>query len=87
MSRGPVVRAMHFRADAVDVPCGGALVSGLRLEPEPPRECLIKGNVNREGEHIYHTPGSRYYEKTKINKPGERWFCIEAEAEATRART
>lgn len=42
----------------------------------------IKGNVNREGERIYHTPwGDRFYERTRIDgKKGERWFCSEKEA-------
>ncbi len=45
-------------------------------------KCLIKGNINRKGDKIYHTPwGSRDYKRTKINtKKGERWFCDEAEA-------
>ncbi len=42
--------------------------------------CLIKGNINRRGERIYHVPGSKWYARTKINKPGERWFCSEEEA-------
>lgn len=50
--------------------------------PDP--NCPIKGNINRDGERIYHTPwGSRFYDKTKINPAkGERWFCDEAEAVA-----
>jgi endonuclease YncB( thermonuclease family) len=48
----------------------------------PSRErCNIKGNINREGERIYHVPGSRSYEATRIDESrGERWFCSEAEA-------
>ncbi|MEQ8860406.1 MAG: thermonuclease family protein [Pseudomonadales bacterium] len=43
--------------------------------------CLIKGNINRRGERIYHQPGDRYYAETRINTSrGERWFCSEAEA-------
>lgn len=46
-------------------------------------DCLIKGNINREGEQIYHRPGQRDYEKTVINEgAGERWFCTPEEAEA-----
>jgi endonuclease YncB( thermonuclease family) len=41
----------------------------------------IKGNINREGERIYHVPGSRSYDETKIDeRNGERWFCTEDEA-------
>jgi len=44
-------------------------------------ECLIKGNINMEGEKIYHVPGAEYYEETSINTDfGERWFCTEEEA-------
>ena len=45
-------------------------------------ECLIKGNVSKSGK-IYHTPGSRWYSRTKISSGrGERWFCSVEEAEA-----
>lgn len=43
--------------------------------------CVIKGNVSRRGERIYHLPGDRHYERTRIDTAaGERWFCSEAEA-------
>jgi endonuclease YncB( thermonuclease family) len=43
--------------------------------------CRIKGNISRAGARVYHVPGGRYYERTKINPSrGERWFCSEAEA-------
>jgi endonuclease YncB( thermonuclease family) len=43
--------------------------------------CLIKGNISSKGEHIYHVPGGKWYEKTQIDtSKGERWFCSEAEA-------
>ena len=45
--------------------------------------CPIKGNINRDGERIYHTPWSPWYERVQIDESqGERWFCDEAEAEA-----
>ncbi len=45
-------------------------------------ECVIKGNISRNG-HIYHLPGSPDYAATRINPSrGERWFCTEAEARA-----
>ena len=49
---------------------------------EAPEGCPIKGNINSEGERIYHTPwGSQWYERTKISPDqGERWFCSEREA-------
>lgn len=52
------------------------------LAGESTGKCLIKGNINAKGEKIYHVPGGRSYAKTKINKPGEQWFCTEAQAQA-----
>lgn len=45
-------------------------------------DCNIKGNINfNTGEKIYHLPGQKYYNSTKINEAaGERWFCTEEEA-------
>jgi endonuclease YncB( thermonuclease family) len=43
--------------------------------------CDIKGNINGEGEKIYHTPASPSYADARIDESkGERWFCSEAEA-------
>ncbi len=45
--------------------------------------CVIKGNISMSGERIYHVPGQRYYDVTRIEPAnGERWFCREAEARA-----
>ena len=47
----------------------------------PPGGCRIKGNINSRGERIYHLPGMRFYEATKIDESkGERWLCTEEEA-------
>ena len=46
--------------------------------------CPIKGNISSRGERIYHVPGGAYYSRTKISPAkGERFFCSEAEAEAS----
>jgi len=44
--------------------------------------CNIKGNIRiNTGERIYHVPGQKYYQATRIDVfKGERWFCSEAEA-------
>lgn len=43
--------------------------------------CTIKGNVNSEGEKIYHLPGQRHYGQTRISPgKGERMFCSESDA-------
>jgi endonuclease YncB( thermonuclease family) len=45
--------------------------------------CPIKGNINRDGDRIYHTPWSRWYERVQIDESqGDLWFCDEAEAQA-----
>jgi len=42
-----------------------------------------KGNVSTRGERIYHLPGQKYYDETRIiASHGERWFCSEEEARA-----
>ena len=44
-------------------------------------KCVIKGNISKKGEKIYHLPGQRYYDDTVITESkGERWFCTEQEA-------
>lgn len=41
----------------------------------------IKGNIGSNGDKIYHVPGGRFYENTRIDlKDGEKFFCTEAEA-------
>jgi endonuclease YncB( thermonuclease family) len=48
-----------------------------------PDGCPIKGNINRQGEKIYHTPWSRWYDRVQIDESqGQRWFCDESEAQA-----
>lgn len=45
--------------------------------------CYIKGNINGQGERIYHVPGSSSYDDTVIDESkGERWFRTESEARA-----
>ena len=45
--------------------------------------CLIKGNINRRGDRIYHMPFHQHYGRTRIDEnKGERWFCSEEEAQA-----
>ena len=48
----------------------------------PGSGCNVKGNISlNTGERIYHVPGQKYYNETRISpQHGERWFCSEAEA-------
>lgn len=62
---------------------------GQHSRPEtvtPPSKasgCNIKDNISAGGERIYHRPGTRNYERTRINdRAGERLFCSENEATA-----
>jgi hypothetical protein len=51
------------------------------LEATPAPECLIKGNINSRGEHIFHVPGGVSYNRTIVDpEHGEVWFCSEEEA-------
>lgn len=59
------------------------LLGAVSAAGAPDPDCVIKGNVNRRGEHIFHLPSQLNYAKINMNKGlGERWFCSEAEAEA-----
>ncbi|KQT80554.1 thermonuclease family protein [Methylobacterium sp. Leaf466] len=45
--------------------------------------CTIKGNISAGGQRIYHLPGSRDYDWTRVNdRAGERMFCTGDEAKA-----
>lgn len=60
-----------------------AALSAISVANPPVQDCVIKGNVNRQGDRIYFLPGNSAYGKVKMDKGlGERWFCTEQEAEA-----
>ena len=73
-------------ATSVPIDAQRILLSPASAAEAPSPECIIKGNVNRSGECIYHVPGGAFYSKVKM-KPGEgdRWFCTAEEAEAAGA--
>ncbi len=51
------------------------------VQGPPTDSCQIKGNISRSSDRIYHVPGGRDYEPTRIDvSKGERWFCSEDEA-------
>jgi len=61
---------------------GPADIPGSVAQAPPRPGCDIKGNRSAGG-RIYHLPGSRDYEATRIaTARGERWFCSEREARA-----
>ena len=58
-------------------------VRTVAADSQKPAACVIKGNISRSGERIYHVPGGYYYDATRIDPSrGERMFCTEAEARA-----
>jgi len=58
-------------------------INSKGLFPDASTDCLIKGNVNAKGGKIYHVPGGRFYDSTKIDtKAGEKFFCSQEEAVA-----
>ncbi len=70
-------------AVSVPVVARPALLQPGSAEAAPDAGCVIKGNVNRQGERIYHRPGQSHYADTRMDKgAGERWFCSEQEAQA-----
>lgn len=71
-------RGLH--AVAFDSP---AQVRKKAAQVAPNGDCRIKGNISRNGgTRIYHVPGQRDYNATRINPAqGERWFCSEAAAQ------
>jgi len=62
---------------------GKRLVTTDQTTPtvQAPGGCVIKGNISSSGSKIFHVPGGRYYEQTRIDEgKGERWFCSEDDA-------
>ena len=70
-------------AAAVPINAQALLLGAVSASEAPSPQCVIKGNVNRKGQRIYHLPGQLDYAHVNIDKGlGERWFCTEADAEA-----
>jgi endonuclease YncB( thermonuclease family) len=76
--KGTVVLGALF----VPITAQAQLLEPASAAAAPSSDCIIKGNVNRRGERIYHLPGGLHYAKVNMAAPGKRWFCTEAEAEA-----
>ena len=76
-------RAMRMGFAAPGGPDGPIPGPTARVETPSAGGCTIKGNISRSGDKVYHVPGSRDYERTRISeKAGERMFCSEDEAKA-----
>ena len=69
-------------AFSVPIDAQKILLGPSATEGAPSPECTIKGNVNHNGERIYHTEHQSTYAKIKMDKGGgRRWFCTPEEAE------
>jgi endonuclease YncB( thermonuclease family) len=74
---------------AFDVPRDAQrkLLSPQTTSMPPDPNCLIKANMSRSGECIYHVPGGRFYDRLRMESHADRrWFCTEAEAQAAGCR-
>jgi endonuclease YncB( thermonuclease family) len=67
---------------SVPITAQSKLLTPASAEGAPSPECTIKGNVNRNGERIYHIPGQRNYGSIDMTKPEKRWFCSGDEAQS-----
>jgi endonuclease YncB( thermonuclease family) len=67
---------------SVPVVAQAKLLAPASSATAPSPECIIKGNVNRQGERIYHLPGQGTYATINMRDPQKRWFCSEDDARA-----
>ncbi|MCV3272963.1 thermonuclease family protein [Roseobacter sinensis] len=80
--KGAAVRNVGLHASRVQDPSEFRRARAAGSAPVVPG-CAIKGNISRSGVKIYHQPGQRDYDRTRIRQDnGERWFCSAAEAQA-----
>jgi endonuclease YncB( thermonuclease family) len=74
---------------ALDVPVDAQrkLMSPVVAGEPPASGCVIKGNLSRTDQCIYHVPSGRFYDRLRMEPASSRrWFCSEAEAEAAGCR-
>jgi hypothetical protein len=66
----------------VPVNAQSILLAPWSAQNTPSADCIIKGNVNRKGERLYHMPGQLDYASINMTSHEKRWFCSRQEAEA-----
>jgi endonuclease YncB( thermonuclease family) len=76
-------RTAILGALSVPVTAHGKLLAPASAATAPSPECIIKGNINREGERIYHLPGQSTYSVINMEDTRKRWFCSEDDARAS----
>jgi endonuclease YncB( thermonuclease family) len=70
-------------AFSVPITAQAVLLAPSASEGAPSPQCTIKGNVNRNGERIYHMQSQKFYAGIRMDMGnGKRWFCTPEEAEA-----
>lgn len=80
-TRSPADATATAEANAAIATATQAIIEAT-LVATPAPECLVKGNINRKGEKIYHVAGQANYDRTVIDpEHGEMWFCNPTEAE------
>lgn len=80
--KAAAIRGVGLHGSRTEAPAAFRRATGPSEAP-PDSDCRIKGNVSAKGARIYHRPGQRHYNETRISTAkGERWFCTEAEARA-----
>lgn len=62
------------------------MTSTVGTSPPSP-ECVVKGNMKKGGQCLYHVPGGQHYERLNMQPASNRrWFCSEQEALAAGCR-
>jgi hypothetical protein len=84
--RSRSVKSVILGAVSVPIDAQKILLSAVSAESAPDPDCVIKGNMSRSGECIYHMPGGLFYSRLQMTAKGKRWFCTEAEAQAAGCR-
>lgn len=80
--KGAAIRSAGLHRSKMQSPAQFRRYGGTRVQTVT-SECRIKGNISSKGTRIYHSPGQRDYDKTRISaSKGERWFCSATQAEA-----
>jgi endonuclease YncB( thermonuclease family) len=69
-------------ATSVPISAQAILLAPVSADETLSPDCIIKGNVNHQGERIYFRPGQLDYAHVNMAKPGLRWFCTEDDAKA-----
>jgi Staphylococcal nuclease homologue len=67
---------------SVPITAQAKLLAPASAATAPSTDCIIKGNINRRGERIYHIPGQAAYAAINMEDPRKRWFCSEDDARA-----